>query len=276
MIYPDDLIIIGHDTRDGAEHPLYDPRMKLPPDDAMVLNIMELGVLEPILARKNGAQTEVIDGRRRVINAREANKRLRARGEEELLVETKYKRGDDGLLFGMSVSSNEIRLDDTPMAKADKARRLIDMGKSEEYAAKIFGVSVTAIKQWLKLLDLSAYVRNKVDKAEISASAAAKFADLSHAEQKEAVDSLLKETNGKATTAKATTAGKKAKGSDNAYDVPGKKIIKRVIANAKAAEGVLTEDEVKILRWVIGDIGPASIRGLTSLMEEAEEEIAAE
>jgi ParB family chromosome partitioning protein len=279
-IEPEGLTIIGLDTKDGVEHPLYDPRIELPLDEDMVLNIMVYGVLEPVLVRKNGAQVEVIDGRRRVMHAREANKRLKKAGSEELRVPTISKRGDDGHVFGMAVSANEQRLDDSPMAKANKLRRMLDLGKSEDEAAIAFGVSKVAVKQWLKLLDLSAYVRNKVDRAEISASAAAKFADLSHDEQEKAVDKLIKETGGKATTKKATTAGKKAKGNENAYDIPGKRIIKKVIENAKldGNADVLSEDQVKILRWVIGDLGPASIKGLVGLMAdvEASEEDAAE
>jgi ParB family chromosome partitioning protein len=273
---PESLTIIGLDTKDGPEHPLYDPRIKLPLKEEMVLNIMHLGVFEPVLVRKNGAQVEVVDGRRRVMHAREANARLKKAGSEGLLVPTVSKRGDDGHVFSISVSANEQRLDDTPMAKADKLRRMLDLGKSEDDAAVAFGVSKVAIKQWLKLLDLSAYVKNKVDKAEISASAAAKFADLSHDEQKEAVDKLIKETSGaggKATAKKASTASKKAKGNENAYDLPGKRTIKKVIENSKLEgnEKILSEDQIKVLRWVIGDLGPASIKGLTGLMEDAEE-----
>jgi ParB family chromosome partitioning protein len=271
---PADLVIIGLDTKDGPEHPLYDPRIKLPLDEAMVLNIMTYGVLETVIARKNGVYAEVIDGRRRVMHAREANKRLKKMGSDTLTVRTDMKRGDDGHVFGMSVSTNEQRLDDTPMAKAQKLQRMLDLGKTEEECAIAFGVTKVAVKQWLKLLDLSAYVRGKVDKAEISASAAAKFSDLSHDEQKEAVDKLIKETGGKATAKKAGTAGKKAKGNDNAYDAPGKRVLKRVIENAqtvKELDGILTEDEIKILRWVIGDLGAGSIKGLTKLMEEYED-----
>jgi ParB family chromosome partitioning protein len=271
---PETLTIIGLDTKDGPEHPLYDPRIHLPLNEDMVLNIMHYGVLEPILIRKNGASAEVIDGRRRVMHAREANARLKKAGSEELRIPTISKRGDDGHVFGMAISTNEQRLDDTPMAKANKLRRMLDLGKSEDDAAVAFGVSKVAVKQWLKLLDLSAYVKNKVDKAEISASAAAKFADLSHDEQKEAVDKLIGSTGGKATAKKASTASKKAKGNDNAYDLPGKRTIKKVIENAKLENNadVLSEDQVKILRWVIGDLGPASIKGLTGLMEDAAEE----
>ena len=268
---PKDLRIIGLDTNDGPEHPLYDPRIKLPIKEEMVLNIMAYGVLEPIQVRMNGTHSEVVDGRQRVRHAREANKRLKRMGSDEVRVPLLVKRGDDGRLFGIAVSSNEHRVDDTPMAKADKLRRYLDLGNNEDDASIAFGVTKVAIKQWLKLLDLSAYVKNKVDKHEISASAAAKFSELTHDEQREQVDKLIAESGGKKpSTKKAGAAGNKAKGGEG-YDAPGKRMIKKVIANAEGTD-ILTVDETKLLRWVMGEIGPASIKGLTGLMADPEPE----
>lgn len=269
---PNDLTIIGLDTKDGEEHPLYDPRIKLPISEPMVLNLMAFGILEPIEIRMNGAVAEVVNGRRRVRHAREANKRLKKMGSDEIRVPCTIKRGDDGHLFGISVSANEHREDDTPMAKAEKAQRMLDLGKTEDDVAVAFGVTKVAVKQWLKLLELSAYVRKLVDKRAISASAAAKFADLGHDEQKEAVDKLLAESGGKATTKKAKTAAKKkAKGDEAAYDAPGKRMIRKVLINNESDEA-LDEGQTKILKWVLGEIGPTSIKGLSGLMVDPDEE----
>jgi ParB family chromosome partitioning protein len=82
---PDNLIIIGLDTDDGPEHPLYDERVKLPLDESTVLNIMAIGVKEPVLVRKTDGNPEVVDGRRRTMHAREANRRLRELGEKTLI-----------------------------------------------------------------------------------------------------------------------------------------------------------------------------------------------
>jgi ParB family chromosome partitioning protein len=267
-------VIIGLDTKDGAEHALYDPRINLPIDEAMVLNIMANGVIELIECRMNGTKAEVVNGRRRVRHAREANKRLKKMGSDPIKVGFTLKRGDDARLFGIAVSANEHREDDTPMAKAEKLQRLLDLGASEDDAAIAFGVTKVAVKQWLKLLDLSAYVKKLVDKRQISASAAAKFADLDHDEQKAAVDKLIEESGGKKpTTKKAASAGKQAKG-DEGHVAPGKRVIKKVIENAQhpVNEGTLTADEIKLLRWVIGDIGANAIKGLTALTQDQEEE----
>ena len=64
------------------KHPLYDPRVDLPLSDEMVASIMLKGVVKPIIVWKDpeSGETVVVDGRQRVRNAIEANKRLRKRG----------------------------------------------------------------------------------------------------------------------------------------------------------------------------------------------------
>lgn len=53
-------------------HPLYDERVHLPLNEAVILNIMELGVLEPIIVWKDPetGKTCVVAGRQRVKNAK--------------------------------------------------------------------------------------------------------------------------------------------------------------------------------------------------------------
>ena len=83
MFAPEDLhLITEHD------HPLYDERVHLPLDEAMVLNIMALGVRQSILVWKDpeSGKTLVIAGRQRVKHTLEADKRLAAEGKPTLLV----------------------------------------------------------------------------------------------------------------------------------------------------------------------------------------------
>ena len=63
-------------------HPLYDERIHLPLDESMILNIMDQGVLEPIIVWKDPETglSCVVDGRQRVRHTVEANKRLAAAG----------------------------------------------------------------------------------------------------------------------------------------------------------------------------------------------------
>lgn len=270
---PEDLVIIGIDTDDGSEHPLYDDRIKLPLDEALVLNIMAHGVLETVSVRKNGDAPEVVYGRQRVRAAREANKRLKKQGSKPIKIPVSVRRGKDTQMFGVMVSENEHRRDDGPLEKAEKLRRYLDMGGTEEEAAIDFGVTPTSIRNWLKLLDLEASVRKAVEKGIISASAAGKLAPLSREEQKAALAEVIEKSGGKATTKAAGGAVKKAKGEE-AHTAPGKRLIRKVVAIhgelvADGEEG-LPEDFIRGVRWAIGELSESSIKGLTAIVAEAQ------
>ncbi|WP_369707599.1 ParB N-terminal domain-containing protein [Klebsiella variicola] len=76
---PENLHLVTDTT-----HPLYDERVHLPLNEAVILNIMELGVLEPIIVWKDPetGKTCVVAGRQRVKNAKEANARRKRAGLE--------------------------------------------------------------------------------------------------------------------------------------------------------------------------------------------------
>ncbi len=73
MFEPEKLHLVTDKT-----HLLYDERINLPIDEGMVLNIKELGVLEPIIVWKDPeiGLTCVVAGRQRVKHTLEANKLL--------------------------------------------------------------------------------------------------------------------------------------------------------------------------------------------------------
>ncbi|HHT0475637.1 TPA: hypothetical protein ACTW83_003826 [Klebsiella michiganensis] len=77
MFEPENL----HIVTDKA-HPLYDERIHLPLSEAMVLNIMDQGVLEPIIVWKDPETglSCVVDGRQRQVLG-EAKPRLKSRKE---------------------------------------------------------------------------------------------------------------------------------------------------------------------------------------------------
>ena len=69
MFEPENLHLVT-----DKSHPLYDERIHLPIDKGMVLNIKELGVLEPIIVWKDpeNGLTCVVVGRQRVRHTLEA------------------------------------------------------------------------------------------------------------------------------------------------------------------------------------------------------------
>lgn len=123
---PDDLVIIT-----DPNHALFDRRALLPFDEPMVLNLMAEGVHQSITITKDveRGQTIVVDGRRRVINAREANRRLREAGCEPLRVPAIPRRDGMATLTSAMVSTNEIRRADSPINRAEKMARMRSQGR---------------------------------------------------------------------------------------------------------------------------------------------------
>lgn len=244
---PDTLIIIGLDTEDGPEHPLYDKRIKLPLDDNMVKNVKTFGVKETIIVTKDADRVLVVDGRQRVRWARTANELIRNEGGEPIFVPALVERGDEKKLYGTMISTNEVRQDDDVLTKAEKAAKFIGMGHTVDEAAVVFGVTKRAVEIWMQILDLSAAVKKAIAAGKLSASAAKEFSGLSKEEQEKKLDELVTESTGTKRISKGATR-KKTKGSA----APGKKRIKAVADNLKHPYST-------ILGWVLGELSDAEL-----------------
>lgn len=262
---PDDLVIIGLDTDDGPDHPLYDERVKKGIPASMVKNVEIMGVLESISVTKIGDQAVVANGRRRVMAARKANANLRARGEEPILVPAMLKKGDDEYLMGVLISGNEHRLDDDPITRAEKAQRLKDRGRNNTQIGDYFGVSGTAIGNWLKVLDCIPVVKNAVRAGKLSMSAAIELADLSPDEQKEALEKMLASGNTTVNDAKGHAGG--GGGGGGGSTAPKKTLARKVVENERAAK-VLGDGFLKGVLWAIGDLETTSVKGLSDLIDD--------
>lgn len=120
-----------------------------------MLNIMDQGVLEPIIVWKDPETglSCVVDGRQRVRHTLEANKRLSKEGKEPLLVPAVAKRGSAVRMAQAMVSANEIRQADTPLGRAKKMADALDRGHDEDDLSLMFGVSVQTVRATLSLLD---------------------------------------------------------------------------------------------------------------------------
>lgn len=271
---PDTLTIIGLDTTDGPEHPLWDERIKLPLDESMVLNIMEFGVREPVIVVVQGKGDDriaaVVDGRRRVMHNREANKRLVKVGgkphQTPLIAEKGMSESEQMLL---SVSLNEIRKDDPVMVKAAKAARMKARGNSYAEIAIAFGVETQTVALWVNINSLTDTVKKSVNEGRITPTAAGALAGLTPEKQKETLTELLAEaeTSGKKPTVDQVKGKVKAKKDGDATPVvtaPQRRVLRRVVENGGE---VLSEDFLKGVRFAIGDLNPKTIKGLTALME---------
>lgn len=179
---PDELILITDPSQAG-----YDPRCNLPPDPALVASIIAYGVLAPVLIRPG--EPIVVDGRRRTIAAREANRQIREAGGQTVRIKCIVSDGSEARAEAAAAICNEMRLDDNEDAKAERASRLRAHGYSPEEIAVIFGVTAQTVKSWLKLADAPTEIRAAVREKKISARAAKKLAQLPAPEAAAAVES---------------------------------------------------------------------------------------
>lgn len=202
-VAPEDIVVIGLDTDDGPEHYLYDERVKLPVDPAMVANIRALGVIEPVIVEVIKGVAYKVDGGRRVKHARVANVELAKEGEPVLLVPVIAVKGDEERLGTISISMNEIRRQDDITTKSAKAARMLARNVAIGDVAIAFGVSTPTIRAWLAIDQLAAPVKKAIEAGVISATAAAKWADLPKSDQVAALALASEASKGKRIPVKA-------------------------------------------------------------------------
>ena len=186
LFEPEKLVI----ATDGE---LQDDRSKEGPSESFIRNVDHYGVRETITVRKNAetGKTEVVNGRMRVMAAVEVNKRRKKRGEELIRVPARPARGTAGDLVGLMITLNEQRKDDTPLNRAKKAARMLELGKTEEEVSLAFGVSTATVQNLLALIDAPAAVRNAVEAGKISTSDGYKLAKLEPEQARKKVAELI-------------------------------------------------------------------------------------
>jgi ParB family chromosome partitioning protein len=267
---PNDLVVVGHDTQDGPEHPLYDERVKLPLDEAMVLNIQALGVIESVTVRKNGPVPEVVAGRRRVLHAREASKRNVAKGESAILVPTRVLRAEDSHAFAIAIAENELRRGDDPITRARKAARLMRMGMAEKDLSIVFGITTQQVRNLLSVLDLDPKVQKAIEAEKLPFTAAIQLTDLTREDQVAKMQAMLESGAVGVVEARRQRQARNA-GKDGAEGTRGKRpgtAVIRKIAENEEFMGSLSDDARHLLHWILGDESHAKkVKGLTALLK---------
>lgn len=251
LVEPEMVTIIGLDTpHKEGEHPLYDERIKLPLDEALVRNIRVYGNKESVKIRKNGEVFEVIDGRQRTRAVREAKRRAVEAGEQPPKLKVELERGSEETMLGIMISMNELRHDDTTMVKARKASSLVALGHSEHSVAIMFGVSVQNIRLYRKVTELAPAVQKAIDRGEVSVNAATKLHPLSHEEQTNKLAELLQEGS-RPTAHQVRGKVARANGEEEAPRL-NKRVVKKLVADEDWLGG-LSDDAAAILRFLAGD-----------------------
>ena len=254
---PDQLTIV-----DDAAHPLYDgDRMAMPVDEGLVRSIMRRGVLQSIVVRRNGNHPdgrpliEVVAGRRRVTHAREANRRLTEEGKEPVRVPACTRRGDDAEMFGIMIDENDRRKNDSPVVRARKVQRYLNMGRTIEDAAEQFAVTPATIKNLLTLLDCAAPVQRAIDEGRIPAATAKQFTGMSRGKQVEVLNQMIAAGTTKGAAADAAIRALKSGRKPVVKDLEAKKMRPRAVVltlyNAAIAEG--RTELACFLGYILGD-----------------------
>ena len=175
---PSNLYIVGLDGDEGPDHPLYDERARMDVSDEAVQNVLAYGILEDVGVRLftvgKGSRTEVVYGRQRVKWARAANKMLDESGSDQPRIKVPYSvvKMDPKMLVGVIEAENNVRTQDDALTRSEKAKRMVSRGHTEREVAVAFGVTTEAVRQWLKLTELSADMQKAVKDGVLTPSAA--------------------------------------------------------------------------------------------------------
>lgn len=165
----DDRLVVVTDKN----HRLYDARVELPINPAMVASISTLGILEPVIVRNVGGRYEVVDGRQRVRSAREAQKEIKDRCVRvPLIVRSSC---NDAAAASMSAIANNQRIEETPNQKGDRVKVLLETGHSRDEISAIFGVGWQTISGWVAIAE-SPEATSALEFGEVTASQAAAIA----------------------------------------------------------------------------------------------------
>ncbi len=259
-LFPEEIVIIGIDAVDGkvhkkGEHVLWDERINMPTDDTFVLSLLAEGNKVPVLVNKDGEKWFCVDGRRRVIHARLANKELALRGEPLMKVKVMGEKGDDNALFLTSVTTNEHREEDNILTKAEKAARLIGRGVDKDRVALAFKIKGRALDNYLKLNDLHVDVKEAIRSGKIAPNAALKLVTLKKDDQAKMIAEILAGGDAKgATTSKTVAAKVRNKKTGDLYQAPTKRELRAILSAFEAGDVVLSNDILKTVRIVLGDI----------------------
>ena len=251
---PTKLTIVGHDEEDES-NPLHDERSAWEPDEAMIRNIMVYGIQLPVLVRKEAGIVYVVDGRQRVKAARAAQARQDEAGEFAIKVPCIEVAADDSRVSGIMISTNEVRKDDSVLAKARKAARLMDLLGSREEVALAFGRTTKTVDNWKKLMAADPLVHEAIESSKISATVGIELAAKPRVDQIRALDQLL---NDSPATSNSKSEKKKLGDGDGAQKKEHAGVKKGWLRKAMktGAYEALDHEQKAVLQWILSGHAP--------------------
>lgn len=273
LFFPEELVLVGKDTKDGPEHPLYSSRIHQELDRGFVDNIRYRGVQQAItIAFDSSKRPLVVAGRRRVLHAREANKQRKIDGEQPYRIACieKLNTNQRELVFTKS-SENNFRIDTNPIEKAEEAANMLDAGMTSEEVMIAMGWKQANLYRYLRLLKAPEDIKGAVREGKLNLRGALALLQMDDPEEREKELSAIMEQGGSLEHGKAKELEHKAKiQKSSRQNAPGrppsKSLLKKVLSHPES-EGLST-DVVCTLKWILG-FGPAhTVPGLKTILED--------
>jgi ParB-like chromosome segregation protein Spo0J len=194
---PHKLVLIGHDTDDGPEHPLFDPRIlefkKLGRKavEYLIPSLLEEGFIHYPLVRKNGNDVEVGVGRNRVFAARFIVEEKLWTRQEAFEVPVVLKKYTDERWRSVILAENFRRKDSDPITEARALAEFVKHQPSRERLREITGMGPAAIEKLLALVQMPGAVQQKVLAHKVPRAVAMELARMNTRDQMAGIDELL-------------------------------------------------------------------------------------
>lgn len=235
---PDEVLVIGHDTRHKrGEHPLWQSRALEPADEAMAEHMAEHGFTSVVDVRRDGPNFEVIVGRRRVKAARRANQLRSKRGFGPIKIQVRVRKvTSNAELLGLMIAENSHRKDVEPIEMAGDLQAMLNFGATEEAAAK-------------------------------ASCGGRLLVDLPREQQVEELGKVERGTTPPTVAAVRSAVKARKDGVATAVQAPGKRLLRQLLESERGEE-VFGVAGVQALRFALGDLSPRQITGLAALIRE--------
>ncbi|ATF84585.1 ParB/RepB/Spo0J family partition protein [Burkholderia gladioli] len=240
---PEALVIITEPS-----HALFDRRALLPPDEGLVLSMMQIGVIETVTVAKDveDGVTFVVDGRRRTIAAREANRRLAKLNLPLIRVPALPRREGVAGLSRAMVAANQHQRPDSLVNRAEKMADMRQRGHTDEEIAIDFNIGPETVPVLLRLLDCCMDVRNAIEDGTITQAIAMKLSKLPPDEQRAKLASIKAAIEGK--TGHERSRAMRGAMQDAAPARRARPKRAEIVEALKTATG----ERAEALRWVLG------------------------
>jgi ParB-like chromosome segregation protein Spo0J len=204
FVNPHELTIIGLDTDENEDHPLYDERIYIEVDEDLIKNIGFYGIQHPVLVQSEDDRLLVVDGRQRVRAARRLWDQAQASGSVGVKVPVRRVDAPENILSGIMISTNELRRDDDILAKAIKAHRMYRQVGNISEVAIAFGRSEQAIRNYLSVAEADSRLHEAIRAGKIAFTTSVEIARLTKSEQRIRLEALM--TKADASDVKVTGA----------------------------------------------------------------------